>query len=196
MSKTGENHHKLYNTLIIDPPWPVLPKNNKHYKLMSIEQIKAMPIESLLNPSGAHVWLWCTSSTMQVAHETLEGWNCIPRSIYTWIKPRMGTGSWLRHCTEFCILGVYKNAPVKFRGQIDYGWFTYTGHSEKPTEFYKIVERVSPGPNYLELFARRKTLGWDAWGDQIESALVLPGYPVPKYSEKIIKNIKKESDAS
>ena len=77
MSKTGENHHKLYNTLIIDPPWPVLPKNNKHYKLMSIEQIKAMPIESLLNPSGAHVWLWCTSSTMKVAHETLEGWNCI-----------------------------------------------------------------------------------------------------------------------
>lgn len=27
------------------------------------------------------------------------------------------------------------------------------------------MERASPGP-YVELFARRKRLGWDTWGDE------------------------------
>ena len=57
-------------------------------------------------------------------------------------------------------------------------------HSHKPEEQYAIIERCSPGP-YLELFARRSQPGWDAWGNQIESDIVIPGYPVPKYSKKV-----------
>ena len=34
--------------------------------------------------------------------------------------------------------------------------------------FLDLVEQVSPGP-YLELFARRKRIGWDVWGDEVES---------------------------
>ena len=45
-------------------------------------------------------------------------------------------------------------------------------------------ERVSPGP-YLELFARRPQPNWDAWGNEIASDIVIPGYPVPKYSDKV-----------
>lgn len=53
----------------------------------------------------------------------------------------------------------------------------------EPEEFYDIVERVSPGP-YLELFARRSRPGWKIWGNEVPSDIVIPGYPVPKYSEK------------
>lgn len=43
-------------------------------------------------------------------------------------------------------------------------------HSAKPLAFYDLVERVSPAPR-LELFAREKRLGWDSWGNEIESDL-------------------------
>jgi N6-adenosine-specific RNA methylase IME4 len=30
-----------------------------------------------------------------------------------------------------------------------------------------MIEQMSPGP-YLELFSRRKRLGWTVWGDEID----------------------------
>jgi N6-adenosine-specific RNA methylase IME4 len=39
-------------------------------------------------------------------------------------------------------------------------------HSEKPAEFYKLVESCSPGP-YLEIFARQKRPGWTCVGGEI-----------------------------
>lgn len=41
-----------------------------------------------------------------------------------------------------------------------------------------MIQRLSPGP-YLELFARRPMAGWDVWGNQVESDITVPGYPVP-----------------
>ena len=52
-------------------------------------------------------------------------------------------------------------------------------------EVHKIIERVSP-PDYLELFARRRQPGWDVWGNEIDSDIIIPGYPVPKYSAKAL----------
>ncbi|WP_231387156.1 hypothetical protein [Nocardia sp. BMG111209] len=40
------------------------------------------------------------------------------------------------------------------------------------------MERLCDGP-YLELFARRRQPGWDAWGNEIDSQISIPGYPVP-----------------
>jgi N6-adenosine-specific RNA methylase IME4 len=46
-------------------------------------------------------------------------------------------------------------------------------HSHKPEEQFSIIERCSPGP-YLELFARRKQPGWDAWGNQVDRDVTMP----------------------
>jgi N6-adenosine-specific RNA methylase IME4 len=35
-----------------------------------------------------------------------------------------------------------------------------------------MVEQVSPGP-YLELFARKKRIGWHSWGDEVPSDIRL-----------------------
>lgn len=40
-------------------------------------------------------------------------------------------------------------------------------HSVKPVEQYEIAERMVPGGPYLEMFARTRRSGWDAWGDQL-----------------------------
>ena len=39
-------------------------------------------------------------------------------------------------------------------------------HSEKPEEFYRIVEELSPGP-YLELFGRKRREGWTVLGNEL-----------------------------
>jgi hypothetical protein len=39
-------------------------------------------------------------------------------------------------------------------------------HSQKPDEFYRIIERLYDGP-YLELFARRARAGWTSFGNEL-----------------------------
>ena len=55
-------------------------------------------------------------------------------------------------------------------------------------EFFPIIERMSEAP-CLELFSRRQPTtycrdNWSVWGNEIESDIYIPGYPVPKYSSK------------
>jgi N6-adenosine-specific RNA methylase IME4 len=178
--------HKKYKTVIVDPPWDILQKGgtygaSRHYGLMTLDQIKALPLQSL-TAENSHVWLWCTAASLRSGYEVLEAWQFTPRSIFIWIKPRYTLGVYLRNAAEFVLLGTRGKAPVLFRSQPNWGFFPLQDHSHKPEEFHKIVERVSPGP-YLELFARRKQPGFDVWGREVKSDIDIPGYPVPDSPE-------------
>jgi N6-adenosine-specific RNA methylase IME4 len=41
-----------------------------------------------------------------------------------------------------------------------------TAHSEKPVIVHEIIERATEGP-YLELFGRRRVVGWTVVGNQL-----------------------------
>ena len=183
----GETSPKKWRTILADPPWDILQRGNngaiKHYNLMSLERIKAMPIADLAE-DNAHCWLWVTNGTLRYGYDVLEAWGFTPRSTFTWIKPRFTLGVYLRNATEHILLGTKGKAPVKFNGQATWGFYPLQGHSHKPEEVYDIIERVSEG-DYLELFARRKRHNWSSWGNEIESDIIIPGYPVPKYSPKV-----------
>ena len=174
-------HQKRYRTVMADPPWDIQQKGNygaiHHYDLMTLKRIKAMPVADLAAPD-AHCWLWVTNTTLRQGYDVLEAWGFTPRSVFTWIKPRMGLGVYLRNATEHILLGTRCKAPVKFKAQPNWLFAPFQDHSHKPEEQYAIIERVSPGP-YLELFARRRQPGWDAWGNEINSDVDIPGYPVP-----------------
>ena len=53
-----------------DPPWDVHQKGGygagHHYKLMSLDRIKAMPVADLA-AKNAHLWLWVTNATFVTA---------------------------------------------------------------------------------------------------------------------------------
>jgi len=174
-------HSKKYRTILADPPWDINQRGTygavHKYNLMSLDSIKAMPIADLVE-EDAHVWLWCTNATLRHGFDVLEAWGFTPRSVFTWIKPRFTLGVYLRNASEHMILGTRGNAPVRFKGQGTWGFFPLQEHSHKPEEQYAIIERVSPGP-YLELFARRRQKNWSAWGNEIDSDIDIPGYPVP-----------------
>jgi len=178
---------KLYKTVMADPPWDIQQKGAhgaiNHYDLMTLDRIKAMPVADLTDPEGSHCWLWVTNASLRAGYDVLEAWGFTPRSVMTWCKPRLGLGVYLRNSTEHILLGTRGKAPVLFRSQPTWTFAARQEHSQKPEEQYAIIERVSPGP-YLELFARRHQPGWDVWGNEIDSDISIPGYPVPSDNQK------------
>jgi len=180
------NSNKKYKTILADPPWEINQKGNygaiKHYNLMSLDRIKALPVADLAD-ENSHCYLWVTNSVLEYGFDVLRAWGYTPRSILTWIKFRLGLGNYLRNATEHILLGTKGRAPVLIKNQ--QSWFVapLQDHSHKPEEQYAIIERLSPGP-YLELFARRSQPGWEKWGLEVESDIDIPGYPVPKLKER------------
>ena len=178
-----------FATILVDPPWP-LQSGEKHYRTMSLARIKALPVGALA-ARDAHLWLWTTNALLPKAYEVAEAWGFTVRSPLTWVKFRLGLGGryQLRNATEQLLFCTRGKAPLGSRSQPT--WFNapVTEHSRKPAEQFAIIERVSPGP-YLELFARRwpeSNQPWAVWGDQVDSDIRLPGFAVPRYSERVEK---------
>ena len=175
-----------FATILVDPPWP-LQSGEKHYRTMSLARIKALPVGQLA-ARDAHLWLWTTNALLPKAYEVAEAWGFTVRSPLTWVKFRLGLGGryQLRNATEQLLFCTRGRAPLGSRSQPT--WFNapVTEHSRKPAEQFAIIERVSPGP-YLELFARRRPESnqpWAVWGDQVASDIRIPGFAVPRYSER------------
>jgi N6-adenosine-specific RNA methylase IME4 len=175
---------KRFRTILADPPWDVQQRGGRgavqHYPLMSVERIKAMPIGDLAE-DDAHLWLWVTNATLRQGYEVAEAWGFTVRSPLTWIKFYLGLGNYLRNATEHLLFATRGRAPVRFRSQPTWINAPMQDHSHKPEEQFAVIERVSPGP-YLELFARRRPASdkpWFVWGDEVDSDLAVPGYPVP-----------------
>lgn len=176
-----------FATILVDPPWP-LQSGEKHYRTMSLARITALPVGALA-ARDAHLWLWTTNALLPRAYEVAEAWGFTVRSPLTWVKFRLGLGGryQLRNATEQLLFCTRGRAPLGSRSQPT--WFNapVTEHSRKPAEQFAIIERVSPGP-YLELFARRRPESnqpWAVWGDQVDSDIRIPGFAVPRYSERV-----------
>ncbi|WP_106437007.1 MT-A70 family methyltransferase [Streptomyces prunicolor] len=173
-----------FRTILADPPWDHQQQGVKgaerHYRLMSLKRIKEMPIAELAE-NNAHLWLWCTNSSLRDAYDVAEAWGFTVRSPLTWVKFRLGLGSYLRNSTEHLLFCTRGKAPVGFKSQPTWINAPVQEHSVKPDEQYAVIERISAGP-YLELFARRRppsTRDWFVWGNQIDADISVPGYWVP-----------------
>ncbi|HEY3684244.1 MAG TPA: MT-A70 family methyltransferase [Streptosporangiaceae bacterium] len=173
-----------FRTILADPPW--LPNQTgakgagRHYPLMSLERIKAMPVRELAE-DDAHLWVWTTNATLRHGYDVAEAWGFTVRSPLTWVMFKLGLGAYLRNATEHLLFATRGKAPVKFRSQPTWINAPVQDHSHKPEEQFAVIERISDGP-YLELFARRRPPSdrpWFIWGNQIDSDISIPGYPVP-----------------
>lgn len=182
------NKSKKYRTILADPPWR---KNQTgargaaaHYALMPLERIKTMPVADLAE-ENSHLFLWTPNNIIPEALQVVRAWGFTYRNMLVWGKPKLGLGVYIRTSHESCIFATRGKAPVKFHAQPSFMFCSQQDHSHKPEEQFAIIERLSDGP-YLELFARRRQPGWDVWGNEIDSDIIIPGYPVPKYSAKAL----------
>ncbi len=181
-SARPEKPPKRYKTIIVDPPWGNKGQKGKfgaerHYPLMSIEDIRNLPVGELAD-DNAHCYLWCYPATRSLAEQVLEGWGFRYVDEFIWGKDQMGLGPYFRHAHETLLLGVKGKLPVQFHGQRSFAMLPRQSHSRKPEEVGTAVIRLSPAPR-LELFARRPAHGFDVWGNEVASDIVIPGYPVP-----------------
>lgn len=169
-----------YRTIYIDPPWPerdggkIKRGADRHYRLMSVADIKALPIRSLADQTGCHLYLWVTNNHLRSGLECLDAWGFEYVTMITWLKDRQGLGQYYRGMTEHCIFGATrKRPPYKLtaegkRCQGVTGFFeAKTVHSRKPVNMRQMLERVSYPPR-LEVFAREAYPGWDCWGDEVQ----------------------------
>jgi N6-adenosine-specific RNA methylase IME4 len=194
--RDGEPLTGMFRTVLSDPPWPydstraavgnagrgaqygraatiVQADVLAHYAVMSVEEIKALPVKSHVE-DNAHLYLWTTNSFMVEAHEVARDWGFEPKTIITWVKtykdnptrPSMKTGYWYRSATEHILFAVRGSLPLRGPAAPTAVLSPRLPHSVKPQWCYQLIEQQSPGP-YLELFARNIRAGWDAWGDQI-----------------------------
>jgi N6-adenosine-specific RNA methylase IME4 len=174
-----------FRTILADPPWEIHQTGAKgaarHYQLMTLDRIKAMPICDLAR-EDAHLWLWVTNATLRDGYDVAEAWGFTVRSPLTWVKFRLGLGAYLRNSTEHLLFATRGNAPVNFRSQPTWLNAPVQEHSRKPEEQFALIERISNGP-FLEIFARRRPPSngdWYVWGDEVDdSDIRIPGYPVP-----------------
>ncbi|MEY9838581.1 MT-A70 family methyltransferase [Streptacidiphilus sp. EB103A] len=176
-----------FRTILADPPWDHQQRGAKgaqqHYSLMTLDKIKSMPISGLAE-EDAHLWLWVTNAALRDGYDVAEAWGFTTRSVLTWVKFRLGLGSYLRNSTEHLLFCTRGRAPVKFKSQPTWINAPVTEHSRKPDEIYSIIERVSEGP-FLELFGRRRppsNQDWFVWGNEIDSDVRILNYPVPSDS--------------
>jgi N6-adenosine-specific RNA methylase IME4 len=141
------------------------------YPSMTLEEICAFPITSILAPDAA-VWMWATNyHVSRGIHRTvLDALGLQAKAMLTWGKPHFGGGDWLRGQTEQCIFAVRGEPIVTITNQSTLLLAPAreaNGHSLKPREFYDLVESLCPAPRYADLFSRyQHNDKWDCHGDE------------------------------
>jgi len=144
---------------------------------MTIAEIHALPIAKLADQNECHLFLWTTKDHLKYAWGIIESWGFDYKNILTWCKnPKgmIGFGKINGGTTEFVVYAqLGKNSMPKAR--TDRAWWNWprSKHSAKPEAFQDIVESITPEPR-LEMFARRKRLGWASWGNEIANDVEMP----------------------
>lgn len=162
-----------FGTIYADPPWAYSNQGTRastgnHYSTMSIEDLCAMPIASLV-ADAAHLHLWTTNAFMRDAFEVIEAWGFEYKSMAVWCKPQIGIGNYVRVSHEFVLIAVRGDCK-KFKQRNIRSWFELprTRHSAKPDYWRNVIENNSP-ENRLELFGRERIPGWTVFGNQISA---------------------------
>lgn len=158
-----------FGAIVADPPWQYDNKSTrnaaaKHYPTMTVEELCDLSVEAHAAPQS-HLYLWTTNQFLRVAFEVMEAWGFEYKAHLVWVKPQMGMGNYFRISHEHVLFGVRGGLRTNARNLMSWFEAPRQEHSRKPDTFLDTVETASPGP-YLELFSRRKRLGWQAWGNE------------------------------
>lgn len=171
---------ELFDVIYADPPWryehakTTNDSIEAHYPTMNLEDIKSMKVPSAEN---SVLLLWTTSPKIEEGLQVLNSWGFSYRSSMIWDKSGIekginwiGMGYWFRCQHEILLVGVKgKFSPPKEDCRFPSIYREKNGeHSKKPEFIYEMIEKMFPGHKYIELFAREKRNGWEAWGNEVK----------------------------
>lgn len=186
-----------WSVILADPPWsyddvaPVKGRARRHYETQGDDWIAGLPVAEVA-AADAVLLLWATWPKLDVALEVMRAWGFALKTGLPWVKthsgfrPAVGTGWWVRGCSEPLLIGVRGEAarppypplglleelagPAPVQATLEDLLLVAPRreHSEKPSEAHWLAERLGKGlegsDRRLELFARRRVDGWACWG--------------------------------
>lgn len=173
-----------YQIIYADPPWEVkagaanlhIPHQKTRdlqYPTMTLEEIKNLPIRDIVD-NNAVLFLWSINKYVEQSYSVARAWGFIPSTMLVWCKkPKgRGLGGTFGISTEYLLFA--RRGTYKAKDRHWSTWFEATRlkHSEKPQIARDLIEKCFNGSK-IELFARKKSDGWDVWGNEIESDIEL-----------------------
>jgi N6-adenosine-specific RNA methylase IME4 len=163
-----------YPVIYADPPWRYEHSRTdnrqieNHYPTMDLAQICALPVSDVA-AADAVLLLWATSPKLAESMQVIEAWGFTYRTCMVWDKEVIGMGYYARQQHELLLIATRGNLPTPEPANRPSSVVRVrrpTKHSEKPTEFYALIESMYPEYARIELFARNAREGWAVWGNQ------------------------------
>lgn len=192
---------KKFGVILADPEWRFEPYSREtgmnraadnHYPTSTTDVIASRPVASIAADDCA-LFLWATAPMLPDALAVMKAWGFEYKSHVVWLKDRQGTGYWFRNQHELLLVGTRGEIPApamgtQFRSALAYD---VGEHSVKPPFAHEIVEAYYPTLPKIELNARRRREGWEAWGleapEEITSNASVPAASVAETaSEEIL----------
>ena len=172
-AKTIEQPKGKYRIIYADPPWQYADKGSytgaeDHYKTMSIEELCNLPIKDITQ-ENAVLFLWVTSPLLAECFAVIEAWGFKYKSSYIWDKVRGFVGHYNNVKHELLLVCTKGSCMPDITKKFDsiQSISKSETHSEKPEQFRQIIDELYTYGNRIELFARKKTDGWEVWGNEI-----------------------------
>lgn len=182
---------KKYEIIYADPPWQYKVYSKKgesrsaesYYPTMSIEDICKLPVKNIADDNCV-LFMWMTFPTLREGLEVISKWGFKYKTVaFVWIKQNKkkpslfwGMGFWTRANAEICILATKGNPKRKSAKVHQVIMSPVEEHSKKPNEARERIVELIGDLNKIELFAREKALGWDVWGNEVDSDIDLYEY--------------------
>jgi len=181
---SSDNYVKDYQLVYADPCWnqkkgglrTARPNQDRNldYPTMSLKEIKNI----LAQFDCKILFLWTIDKYLFEAQRIGEelGYKLHDRII--WDKENgVAPAFTLRFSKEY-LLYMYKSPMLPIAKEMR-GKFTdvirerSTKHSKKPIKAYELIEALYPNCKKIELFARDKRDGWDVWGNEVDSDIIV-----------------------
>jgi N6-adenosine-specific RNA methylase IME4 len=169
-----------YRVIYADPPWKYSDDLAVegygvgavgHYPSMSIEEMAALGIRDLADENAA-LFLWVTVPILPDAFSLLEAWGFAYKTLFVWDKVAHNYGHYNSVRAELLILATQGSCLPDSKELKDsvVSIPRSSEHSEKPEEFRQIIDELYTDGKRIELFARKRVAGWDAWGNEVAAA--------------------------
>ena len=182
---------KKYSIIYADQPWQYKVYSKKglgrsaesHYPTRELEDIQALPVGELAD-TDCILFMWTTIPLLKDCFSVMKAWGFEYKTVgFVWIKQNKksdslfwGMGHWTRANAEFCMLATKGHPKRKSAGVHQVIISHIEEHSKKPDIVRnRIIELVGDLPR-VELFAREKADGWDAWSNEVDCDIEIEGY--------------------
>ena len=142
---------------------------------MSIEALKGLDVGRIAHRDAA-LFMWATDAHIPDALELYRAWGFRYVTVaFVWSKKTINgktvsnLAPWaLKNC-ELCLMGT-RGRMVQYKQRNNVPQLVEavrTRHSEKPEEVRRSIEALFGDVPRIELFARRRSPGWDYWGNEV-----------------------------